>query len=116
VMVPGTEGKFFFHDVAGFKGLHGYKAADGAVRGAFPRLLEDAFGALTMVNLVILVTLLTFDGDLRIVPALMAVLGFTAWSVFAASRQAIVHDFAFETGAVRAGRRSTAQRPRHQLV
>lgn len=115
-MVPGTEGRFFFHDIAGTKGMHGFKSAAGPVRGAFPRLIEDAFGALTMINLLMLATLLTLDGELRLLPAMMAALGATIWVIFAASRQAIMHDFNFEAGLGRASRRSAAERPRHQLV
>lgn len=115
-MTPGTQGRFFFHDVVGFKGLHGFTSPDGQVRTAFPRLIEDAFGALTMINLVMLATLLTFDGSLRLLPAMMVALGATAWAIFAASRQAIVHDFRYEAGLPQATRRSAAQRPRHQLV
>ena len=115
-LVIGTHGRFFFHDVVGFKGLHGFKSADGSVRTAFPRLIEDAFGALTMINLVMMATMLTFDGELRLLPAMMAALGATSWMIFAASRQAIVHDFNFESGIAKAARTSAAKRPRHQLV
>lgn len=115
-MAPGTHGRFFFHDVMGRRGLHGFKPEKGAVRGAFPRMIEDAFGALTMVNLVILATMLTLDGNLRLMPAMMAALGATLWMAFAASRQAIEHYFNFDAGLTKASGRSAAQRPRHQLV
>lgn len=115
-MDPGTQGRFFFHQVAGRRGMHGFAPAAGEVRAAFPRLIEDAVGALTMINLVMLAVMLTLDGELRLMPALMASLGATLWVFFAASRQAIVHAFEFEAGLARQKRRSAAQRPRHQLV
>jgi hypothetical protein len=115
-MAPGSRGRFYFHDVLGQQGMHGFKPLNGAARGAFPRLAEDAFGALTMINLVILATMLTLDGNLRLMPALMAALGTTLWIALAASRQAIVHDFEFEEGVAKARRDSAAQRARHQLV
>lgn len=116
LMVPGTQGEFHFHEVVGLKGMHGFKSAAGEVKGAFPRLIEDAFGALTMINLVMLATLLSWDGNMRLMPAMMAALGATVWIMFAASRQAIVHDFKFYAGVSKKTRRSGAQRPRHQLV
>ena len=116
LMEPGTQGRFFFHEVVGFEGLHGFASEDGEVRKAFPRLIEDAFGALTMINLVMLATMLSLDGNLRLMPALMAALGATIWIMFAASRQAIVHEFDFKAGVARTRRRSGSHRPRHQLV
>ena len=115
-MAPGTQGRFCFHDVVGRKGMHGFVSAAGEVRAGYPRLIEDAFGALTMLNLVMLATMLTWDGGLRLMPAMMAALGATLWMIFAASRQAIVHEFNFEVGIATRSRRSAAQRPRHQLV
>ena len=91
-LVPGASGRFYFHDIAGTRGMHGFKPAGGAARMAFPVLHERVFAAFGALNLVLAVGLLLLSGELRLLPLLVGVLALTGWVIYRASRQAILHD------------------------
>jgi len=91
-LVPGQSGRFYFHDVAGTRGMHGFKPACGAARMAFPVLYERMFAAFGALNLLLALGLMIVTGDLRLLPLLVGVLAATGWVIYRASRQAIMHD------------------------
>ncbi|MFC3264767.1 hypothetical protein ACFOEX_00140 [Camelimonas abortus] len=47
----GAAGRFYLHDVAGFRGVHGFRPPRGAPVFAFPRLPAAACLAVALVNL-----------------------------------------------------------------
>ena len=91
-LVPGASGRFYFHDVAGTRGMHGFKPAGGAVRMVFPMLHERMFAAFGGLNLALALGLMLLTGELRLLPLLVGVLAMTGWVIYRASRQAILHD------------------------
>ncbi len=91
-LVPGASGRFYFHDIAGTRGMHGFKPTGGAARMAFPVLHERVFAAFGALNLALAVGLLLLSGELRLLPLLVGVLALTGWVIYRASRQAILHD------------------------
>ena len=91
-LVPGASGRFYFHDIAGTRGMHGFKPAGGAARMIFPMLHERMFAAFGGVNLLLALGLMLLSGDLRLLPLLVGVLAMTGWVIYRASRQAIMHD------------------------
>ena len=91
-LAPGASGRFYFHDIAGTRGMHGFKAAGGAARMAFPMLHERVFAAIGGLNLMLAITLVLLTGELRLLPLLVGVLATTGWVIYRASRQAILHD------------------------
>lgn len=97
-LVPGASGRFYFHDVAGTKGMHGFKPAGGTARMAFPTLHERIFAAFGGLNLALAIGWLLLTGNLRLLPLLVGVLAMTGWVIYRASRQAIMHDSQHDIG------------------
>lgn len=95
-LVPGASGRFYFHDIAGTRGMHGFKPAGGAARMAFPMLHERMFAVFGGINLLLALGLMLLTGDLRLLPLLIGVLAMTGWVIYRASRQAIMHDSAHD--------------------
>ena len=92
-LVPGASGRFYFHDIAGTRGMHGFKPGGAAAaRIAFPMLHERVFAAFGGINLMLAAALLLLTGELRLLPLLIGVLAITGWVIYRASRQAILHD------------------------
>ena len=91
-LVPGASGRFYFHDVAGTRGMHGFKPASGPSRMAFPVLYERMFAAFGGLNMLLALGLVLLTGELRLLPLLVGVLAMTGWVIYRASRQAIMHD------------------------
>ena len=91
-LVPGASGRFYFHDIAGTRGMHGFKPAGGAARMIFPVLHERIFAAFGALNLTLAIGLMLMGGELRLLPLLVGVLAMTGWVIYRASRQAIIHD------------------------
>lgn len=50
-MVPGARGRFYFHNVLGSKGIHGFRAAGGQGFGSFPGRWIGIFGSLGLLNM-----------------------------------------------------------------
>lgn len=97
VLIPGREGRFFFHDVMGSQGLHAYQPIGGEVRLAFPMLVERAFALLALLNLALVAAYISMDGALQIVPLMVGVLGTTAWATCRGCREAVLHDLKYES-------------------
>jgi hypothetical protein len=97
VLAPGTGGRFYFHDIMGARGLHGFQPAGQAARMMFPRVNELALGLMGLLNLVMVFGWMLMDGGLRVLPFMIGVACVIGWAVFTASRQALTHDFRHET-------------------
>ncbi len=97
VLVPGREGCFSFHDMLGSTGLHAYRPVGGAERVAFPMLVERLFGALAIVNLMLVSAWLASQAGLQVVPLMVGVLATMAWATTRALREAVLHDFKYES-------------------
>lgn len=91
-LIPGASGRFYFHDVAGTRGMHGFKPASGTARIAFPILHERIFAAFGGLNIALAIGLMLLTGELRLLPLLVGVVAMTGWVIYRASRQAIMHD------------------------
>ena len=91
-LIPGASGRFYFHDVAGTRGMHGFKPACGTARIAFPILHERIFAAFGGLNIALAIGLMLLTGELRLLPLLVGVVAMTGWVIYRASRQAIMHD------------------------
>lgn len=109
VLTPGREGCFYFHDMMGAQGLHGYRPVGAAERVAFPMLVERIFGLLAILNLVLVSAFLAAEAGLPLVPLMLGVLATTAWATCRGCREAVLHDLRFE-------RRVAAARSHRQAV
>lgn len=98
VLVPGREGCFSFHDMLGATGLHAYRPVGGPERTAFPMLVERLFAALAIINLMLVSAWLASQAGLQIVPLTVGVLATMAWATSRALREAVLHDFRYESG------------------
>lgn len=94
---PGSEGRFFFHDVMGSQGMHGFAPRGGKTELAFPKLVEHVFAALALVNLGLVAAWISAEGALQLVPLMIGVLATTAWATCRGLRQAVMHDFKYES-------------------
>jgi len=108
VLVPGREGCFSFHDMLGSTGLHAYRPVGGPERVAFPMLVERLFAALAVINLLMVSVWLASQAGLQVVPLMVGVLATMAWATARALREAVLHDFKYEsrTAAVRSHRQA----------
>lgn len=50
-MVPGARGRFYFHNVAGSKGIHGFRPKGAQANGSFPGRWAGIFLALGLLNM-----------------------------------------------------------------
>ena len=96
-LTPGSEGRFYFHDIMGTQGLHGYQPAGGKTAIAFPRLVERVFGLLAALNLALVAAWIAADGGLQLVPLMLGVLGTSAWATVRGCREAVLHDLKYES-------------------
>jgi hypothetical protein len=112
-MKPGTEGRFFLHDVMGAQGLHGFQPTGGKTRLAFPMLAERAFALLAVINLVLVWAWMSADGELRFVPLTIGILATTLWATFRGGREAVLHDFRHESRVATARSHRQAVMGRH---
>ena len=97
VLVPGREGRFSFHDMMGAQGLHAYRPLGGEEKVAFPMLIERVFGALAILNLVLVSAWLAAEAGLQLVPLMLGVLATTAWATCRGCREAVLHDLKYES-------------------
>ena len=97
VLVPGREGCFSFHDVMGAQGLHAYQPVGGTAKVAFPMLFERAFGALALLNLMLVSAWLAAEAGLQLVPLMLGVLATAAWATCRGCREAVLHDLKYES-------------------
>ena len=97
VLTPGREGCFYFHDMMGAQGLHGYRPVGGAERVAFPMLVERIFALLAILNLALVSAFLAAEAGLPLVPLMLGVLATTAWATCRGCREAVLHDLRFES-------------------
>ena len=109
VLTPGREGCFYFHDMMGAQGLHAYRPLGGAERVAFPMLVERVFALLAILNLAMVSAFLAAEAGLPLVPLMLGVLATTAWATCRGCREAVMHDFRFES-------RMAASRSHRQAV
>ncbi|HEY0115034.1 MAG TPA: hypothetical protein VGB54_04875 [Allosphingosinicella sp.] len=97
VLTSGTAGRFFFHDIMGSQGLHAFEPLGGAARIVFPMLVERVFGLLALANLAIVAAWLSANSELQFVPLMLGVLGTIAWATCRGAREAVLHDFKYES-------------------
>jgi hypothetical protein len=97
VLTPGHEGCFYLHDMMGAQGLHGFRPVGGAETVAFPMLVERAFALLAILNLAMVSAFLAAEAGLPLVPLMLGVLATTAWATCRGCREAVLHDFRFES-------------------
>jgi hypothetical protein len=102
VLVPGREGRFYFHDMMGSQGLHSYRPVGGSERVAFPMLVERVFGILALLNLAVVSAWLAAEAGLQLVPLMLGVLATMAWATCRGCREAVVHDLRYESRIARA--------------
>lgn len=96
-LTPGQEGRFYFHDIMGSQGLHAYEPVGGKVVLAFPKLVERVFALLALLNLAMVGGWISADGGLPLVPLMLGVLATTAWATCRGCREAVLHDFKYES-------------------
>lgn len=99
VLVPGREGCFSFHDLLGATGLHAYRPVGGQERVAFPMLIERLFAWLAIANLMLVTAWLASQAGFQLVPLTVGVLATMAWATCRALREAVMHDFKYESQA-----------------
>lgn len=62
VMVPGTRGRFYVYDVAGSKGVHGFRSSNGDAYAFFPLRWERLLAIIGLLNLSMAAGWLLADG------------------------------------------------------
>lgn len=95
-LVPGQEGRFYFHDILGAQGLHGHRRTDGTEIHDFPVGMEWALAALALVNLIVAGACLNSAAGLCLLPLVLGVMALIGWIASRACRQAILHDLNHE--------------------
>lgn len=101
VMVPGTRGRFYFHDVGGTRGMHGFRAPSGEAYGSFPLRWERMMALVGLLSLVTALTRLAFDGSFPMLQFSLGVIISCLAVVFYFERKSSMTDFTAENGASR---------------
>lgn len=92
-MVPGIRGRFYLFDVAGSKGVAGFRGSDGTTAYRFPTFFEVVMGALVALNILVLGARFLIDRSIGFVPLTLAVLTLIMMLFFTQARIASRHRF-----------------------
>lgn len=107
-MVPGGGGRFYFHDVLGTKGVHGFRPIGGQARGSFPGRWEAMFLTLGLLNLALVAGWLMLDGRIAWLAACFGLASMVTTGLFAATRMAAMRAYRDDDPRIRADREPRA--------
>jgi hypothetical protein len=92
-IVPGAEGRFYFYEVLGGKGIHGVRLADGTERHAYPTNNLWVFGILAAVSFAWIAFLLLVEGDFPLAVLLALGIGALGFALVQSNRAAARRQF-----------------------
>jgi len=100
-MVPGSRGRFYFYDVAGTKGIHGFRPVRGKAHAHFPLRWDGVAGGIGGSNLLMALGWYLIGGSFAPFAILLGLLGAVLAALFLDTR----------TSAMRAYRADDASAP-----
>ena len=92
-MVPGRSGRFYFHDLLGSKGVHGFRPLAGKASAHFPRRWEVIGWALGSLNLLTALSWLLLDGSFAIWAGSFGMVGIVMALLFRSERGAAMRAY-----------------------
>jgi hypothetical protein len=92
-MVPGSRGRFYYHEVLGAKAIHGFRPLSGKAQAYFPYRWDLMTSGLGAINLLVALGWWLLQGSFAPVATIFGMIGIVMGALFLATRTAAMRHF-----------------------
>lgn len=98
-MVPGSRGRFYFFDVLGASGIHGFRPVNGKACAYFPYRWDMMTTGLGVINLLVALGWWTVEGSFAPVATIFGLIGLVIGTLFFTTRTAAMRSYRADEAA-----------------